>query len=172
MNKNILKQQKMFYLIGFLLTMSAEIQAQSYNVDSVLQHQPEYIQKHHINIRGNLNNSRIVFENEKVGRVAFLGGSITEMKGWHNEVMDQLKQRFPTTKFEFVEAGIGSTGSTPGAFRIKKDALMNGKVDLLFVEAAVNDHTNGFDSIAQIRGMEGEIRQALLSNCFNCTSCP
>jgi hypothetical protein len=164
MNKNILKQQKMFYLIGFLLTMSAEIQAQSYNVDSVLQHQPEYIQKHHINIRGNLNNSRIVFENEKVGRVAFLGGSITEMKGWHNEVMDQLKQRFPTTKFEFVEAGIGSTGSTPGAFRIKKDALMNGKVDLLFVEAAVNDHTNGFDSIAQIRGMEGEIRQALLSN--------
>jgi hypothetical protein len=32
------------------------------------------------------------------------------------------------------------------------------------VEAAVNDDTNGFDSIAQIRGMEGEVRQALLSN--------
>ncbi|MCX6309378.1 MAG: prolyl oligopeptidase family serine peptidase [Bacteroidia bacterium] len=133
-------------------------------VDFVVQHQPEYLQKHHINFRGNLNNSRFVFEHEKVGRVAFLGGSITEMKGWHNAVMEQLKQRFPHTTFEFVEAGIGSTGSTPGAFRMKKDVLMNGKVDLLFVEAAVNDHTNGFDSIAQIRGMEGEIRQALLSN--------
>ena len=133
-------------------------------VDFVLEHQPEYLQKHQINCRGNLNNSRFVFENQKVGRVAFLGGSITEMKGWHNIVMEQLQQRFPNTKFEFIEAGIGSTGSTPGAFRMKKDVLMNGKVDLLFVEAAVNDHTNGFDSIAQIRGMEGEVRQALLSN--------
>lgn len=133
-------------------------------VDFIVQHQPEYLQKHHINLRGTLNNSRYIFENEKVGRVAFFGGSITEMNGWHNAVMEQLKQRFPNTKFEFVEAGIGSTGTTPGAFRMKKDVFMNGKVDLLFVEAAVNDDTNGFDSIAQIRGMEGEIRQALLSN--------
>ena len=34
-------------------------------VDSVLEHQPEYLQKHHINLRGNLNNSRYIFENEK-----------------------------------------------------------------------------------------------------------
>jgi lysophospholipase L1-like esterase len=133
-------------------------------VDFVLQHQPDYLQKHHINLRGNLNNSRLIFENEKVGRVAFLGGSITEMKGWHTIIMEQLKQRFPHTKFEFVEAGIGSTGTTPGAYRMKKDVLEKGKIDLLFVEAAVNDDTNGFDSIAQIRGMEGEVRQALLSN--------
>jgi len=133
-------------------------------VDFVLQHQPEYLQKHYLNLRGNLNNSRFIFEHEKVGRVAFLGGSITEMKGWHNIVMEQLKQRFPHTHFEFVEAGIGSTGTTPGAFRMKKDVLNLGKIDLLFVEAAVNDHGNGFDSIAQIRGMEGEVRQALLSN--------
>ena len=133
-------------------------------VDFVLEHQPEYLQKQYINYRGNLNNSRFIFENQKAGRVAFLGGSITEMKGWHNIVMEQLQQRFPNTKFEFIEAGIGSLGSTPGAFRMKKNVLMNGKVDLLFVEAAVNDHTNGFDSIAQIRGMEGEVRQALLTN--------
>jgi len=133
-------------------------------VDFVLQNQPEYQEKQHVNIRGNMNNSQLIFEKGKVGRVAFLGGSITEMKGWHNLVMDYLNQRFPDTKFDFVEAGIGSTGSTPGAFRMKKDVLMNGKVDLLFVEAAVNDDTNGFDSIAQIRGMEGEVRQALLTN--------
>lgn len=133
-------------------------------VDFVMQHQPQYKEKQHINFRGDLNNSRFLFENAKVGRVAFLGGSITEMKGWHTIVMEQLKQRFPHTMFEFIEAGIASTGTAPGAFRMKNDVLSHGKVDLLFVEAAVNDDTNGFDSIAQLRGMEGEIRQALLSN--------
>ncbi|NDP21063.1 MAG: SGNH/GDSL hydrolase family protein [Paludibacter sp.] len=133
-------------------------------VDTIYRQLPSCKVKHYINLRGNLNNSRIIFENERVSRVAFLGGSITEMKGWHNIVMAQLKERFPYTKFEFVEAGIGSTGSTPGAFRLKNDVLKNAKVDLLFVEAAVNDDTNGFDSISQIRGMEGEVRRALLSN--------
>lgn len=125
---------------------------------------PEYLAKHYIQFRGNLNNARYVFDHKKFGRVAFLGGSITEMKGWHNMVMEHLKQCFPETNFDFVEAGIGSTGTTPGAFRMEKDVLSKGKVDLLFVEAAVNDHTNGFDSLAQIRGMEGEVRHALLSN--------
>lgn len=133
-------------------------------VDSIDRLTPTYLAKQHINYRGNLNNSRLIFEKDKVGRVAFLGGSITEMRGWHNTIIDELKRRFPSTKFDFIHAGIGSTGSTPGAFRMGKDVLMRGKVDLLFIEAAVNDQTNGFDSVAQIRGMEGEVRQALLSN--------
>ena len=119
---------------------------------------------HYINYRGSLQNAQTVFTSTKHGKVAFLGGSISEMKGWHNAVMDDLKQRFPTTSFDFIEAGIGSTGTTPGAFRMEKDVLSKGKIDLLFVEAAVNDHTNGFDSLSQIRGMEGEVRHALLAN--------
>ncbi|MEI6555136.1 MAG: SGNH/GDSL hydrolase family protein [Paludibacter sp.] len=133
-------------------------------VDTINRQTAIYKQKQHLNSRGNLNNTRLIFEKEKVGRVAFLGGSITAMKGWHNQVMVYLTNRFPDTKFDFIEAGIGSTGSTPGSFRMKKDVFKNGKVDLLFVEAAVNDDTNGFDSIAQIRGMEGEVRQALIYN--------
>ena len=31
--------------------------------------------------RGNFDNSRLVFEKEKKGHVAFMGGSITEMNG-------------------------------------------------------------------------------------------
>lgn len=76
----------------------------------------------------------------------------------------RLKQRFPYTKFTFVAAGIPSTGSTPGAFRLTDDVLSKGKVDLLFVEAAVNDDTNGFSAIEQVRGMEGIVRHALVSN--------
>ncbi|MDD4590580.1 MAG: alpha/beta fold hydrolase [Parabacteroides sp.] len=133
-------------------------------VNFILRQQPEYQAHQHINLRGDMQNSFIKFEKERKGRVAFLGGSITEMNGWHNMVEQILKQRFPYTEFEFIEAGIGSTGSTPGAFRLQQDILSKGPVDLLFVEAAVNDHTNHFTAEQQIRGMEGEVRHALTAN--------
>ena len=55
-------------------------------------------------------------------------------------------------------------GSTPGAFRFENDVLKNGKIDFLFLEAAVNDETNKTDSVAIIRGMEGIVRHALNEN--------
>ncbi len=133
-------------------------------VDFIIRNQTDYKDKQYINPRGSLKNSFFKFEKERKGRVAFLGGSITEMEGWRNLIMQQLKQRFPYTFFEFINAGIPSTGSTPGAFRIQNDVLDNGPIDLLFVEAAVNDDTNGFNYIEQVRGMEGEVRRALLNN--------
>ena len=133
-------------------------------VNFVMREQPEYQAYQHLNVRGSLNNSFVKFEKERKGRVAFLGGSITEMNGWRNQVEQILKQRFPYTDFEWVEAGIGSTGTTPGAFRLNNDVLSKGKIDLLFVEAAVNDHTNEFTATEQVRGMEGEVRHALEAN--------
>lgn len=133
-------------------------------VDFILRHQPTYQKYIHSSARGRLQNSFLKFERERSGRVAFLGGSITEMKGWKDEIENDLKQRFPYTAFDFVEAGIGSTGTTPGAFRLPHDVLSQGKIDLLFVEAAVNDDTNHFSPLEQVRGMEGEVRQALLNN--------
>jgi lysophospholipase L1-like esterase len=115
---------------------------------------------------GNFNNSRIKFEKEKVGRVAFLGGSITYNGGWRDSICNYLKQRFPQTKFEFINAGIPSTGSVPGAFRFANDVWSKGKIDLLFEEAAVNDGSDGNDmtSTLMIRGMEGIIRHARTVN--------
>lgn len=133
-------------------------------VTFILRNQPAYQAYQQYTTRGNLQNSFIRFEKERKGRVAFLGGSITEMNGWKDMIEKQLTQRFPYTEFEFVEAGIGSTGTTPGAFRLDHDVLSKGKIDLLFVEAAVNDDTNHFSAIEQVRGMEGEVRHALLSN--------
>jgi len=123
-----------------------------------------YESKMAINFRGNYENSRLKFEQTKKGRVAFLGGSITTNPGWRNKVCDYLTQRFPATKFEFINAGIASTGSTPGAFRLERDVLSRGKIDLLFEEAAVNDATNGVNPQLQVRGIEGIINHALHSN--------
>jgi len=121
-------------------------------------------EKMHIQHRGSFQNSKIKFEREKKGRVAFMGGSITEMTGWRDMVCQELQRRFPDTEFDFINAGISSTGTTPGAFRFERDVLCHGTVDLLFEEAAVNDETNHFNDTEQIRGMEGVIRQARLSN--------
>ena len=114
--------------------------------------------------RSSMQNSFLKFSKEKSGRVAFMGGSITEGGGWRDSVCAHLQHKFPDTKFEFINAGISSTGSTPGAFRLKDDVLAKGAIDLFFEEAAVNDRTNGFNDVAQIRGMEGIIRHMRLSN--------
>jgi sialidase-1 len=117
---------------------------------------------HHV--RTGLSNSFRKFKNEKVGRVAFMGGSITESPGWRDKFMQFLEEKFPDTKFEFINAGIASTGSTPGAFRLKSEVFTKGKIDLLVEEAAINDRTNGFNSAAQVRGMEGLVRHSLTEN--------
>lgn len=115
-------------------------------------------------IRVSLNNSSLKFENEKKGRVVFLGGSITYNSGWRDSVCNFIQHKFPNTEFEFINAGIPSMGSTPGAFRFERDVLKNGKVDLLFVEAAVNDDTNKTAPREIIRGMEGIVRHAKTAN--------
>ena len=114
--------------------------------------------------RGSLTASALRFEKEKTGRVAFLGGSITYNPGWRDSVSRAIQQRFPGTRFEFINAGIPSLGSLPDAFRMNQDVLSKGRIDLLFVEAAVNDRTNEYPSYAQIRSMEGIVRQARIAN--------
>ncbi len=115
-------------------------------------------------LRDGLTHCRERFTTTKQGRVVFLGGSITASAGWRDQVCEDLKRRFPETKFDFINAGIPSLGSTPGAFRLVRDGLSQGPVDLLFAEAAVNDDTNGFNGIEQVRGMEGIVRHALQTN--------
>ncbi|MDG1854188.1 MAG: hypothetical protein P8I97_08515, partial [Verrucomicrobiales bacterium] len=103
----------------------------------------------------------IQFLGKKEGRVAFIGGSITQMNGYRPMVADWLKARFSQTKFEFINAGISSTCSTTGAFRLKEHVLDKGRIDLFFIEFAVNDDQDaGHEKRECVRGMEGIIRHA------------
>jgi len=118
-----------------------------------------------INLRGSLDNCRIKFEKEKRGTVAFIGGSITEMNGYRPMVCDLLQRRFPKTEFKFIDAGIASTCSTTGAFRVQSDVLSKGPIDLFFIEFAVNDDQDAAHTRAEcIRGMEGIIRHCRREN--------
>jgi len=147
-----MKSYKLFFFSVLFFSMISFSNAQK--IDSKSYH----------TIRGNLKNSAIKFEKEKIGRVVFLGGSITYNSGWRDSICQYFQQEFPETDFDFINAGIPSMGSTPGAFRFERDVLKNGKVDLLFVEAAVNDDTNKTEPEAIIRGMEGIVRHAKTAN--------
>lgn len=96
--------------------------------------------------------------------VAFLGGSITHNPGWQDSVCQYLQTKFPQTEFHFINAGISSLGSLPDVFRLQQDVLDSGKIDLLFIEAAVNDRVNETDSTTQIRSLEGIVRHARKKN--------
>ena len=101
--------------------------------------------------RGNLMRSFDKFEGGKFGRVAFLGGSVT-LKNWRELVMDYLRQRFPATTFDFINAGLAGTPAELGAFRLEQDVFADGPVDLLFLEFAVNG--------GSLEAMEGIVRHA------------
>ncbi len=115
-------------------------------------------------LRSRFDNSRIQFQRNKRGSVAFIGGSITEMNGYRPMVASYLQERFPETEFTVTDAGISSTCSTTGAFRLKSDVLSSDP-DLLFVEFAVNDDQDAAHAAREcLRGMEGIIRHARLHN--------
>lgn len=118
----------------------------------------------YIHVNGGMRAAFEKFRRTKTGTVTFLGGSITYGPGWRDKVSAYLRERFPDVKLQFINAGIGSLGSTPHAFRFGRDVLGHGVPDLLFVEAAVNDRVNGFDRQSQLRAIEGILRQMYASN--------
>jgi len=119
--------------------------------------------KHNVILRGSYSNSQLQFKG-KTGRVAFMGGSITQMNGYRPMVAAHLKKIHPETKFEFINAGISSTCSTTGAFRLRSQVLEKGKIDLFFIEFAVNDDQDAGHAYREcVRGMEGIIRQARMA---------
>lgn len=113
-----------------------------------------------VHVRGHLQRALVKIAGQSEARVAFLGGSITEMEGYRPLVEKWLTERFPQTKFSFIRAGISSTCSNTGAFRFQRDVAAQGPVDLLLVEFAVNDDQDAHhDADGCVRGMEGILRQ-------------
>ena len=143
---------------GVLWTLDVPIPERGANVDPA---GPTACNEPHsfITPRDGLHNAHIRFDVEKRGRVAFLGGSITFMNGWRDQVCQSLRRRFPETQFDFVNAAIPSTDTTMGAHRLARDVFAGGPVDLLFVEFAVNDRYNERTRKARLRGAEGILRQ-------------
>ncbi|MES2279281.1 MAG: GDSL-type esterase/lipase family protein [Bacteroidota bacterium] len=138
--------------IGFITKSQAKPTADSLKSEAYISH------------FGNLDNINLRIKTEKNATVAFFGGSITNMVGWRDMVCKYLSITYPGTHFTFINAGIPSLGSLPHAFRLDKDVLSKGRIDLLFIESAVNDRVNGTNEQTQRRALEGIVRQTLTAN--------
>ncbi len=95
--------------------------------------------------------------------VAVIGGSITAgakattpEKRYGNLIADWWQRKFPNAKVQFVNAGIGATGSNFGALRARRD-LLSRQPDFVVVEYAVNDANDQ----ASAEALEGLLRQIL-----------
>ncbi len=99
---------------------------------------------------------------EKV-TVAVIGGSITQgakatkpEQRYGNLMADWWRKAFPKAQIEFVNAGVGATGSNFGALRAQRD-LLSHNPDFVVVEYGVNDgNTQVFAET-----LEGLLRQIL-----------
>ncbi len=113
-----------------------------------------------IKVRSDFGNLKAAAERGEI-RVVALGGSITQNAKGHSAMVPAwLQEKYPDAKVQAVNAGLSSTCSTTGAFRLGRDVLEKGNVDLLVVEFAVNDDQDAMHSRQDaIRGMEGIIRQ-------------
>lgn len=95
--------------------------------------------------------------------VAVIGGSITAGAKasrpelcYGNRIAAWWRSTFPKAEIQFVNAGIGATGSNYGALRAQGD-LLSRHPDLVVVEYSVNDG-NGKESA---ESLEGLVRQIL-----------
>ena len=113
-----------------------------------------------------LNNTYYRLTEEKELNIAYFGGSVTngygsssDEKTWRAIVTNYLKDKFPQSKINSLNASIGGTGTEFGAYRAVQDLqLETYKPDLVFVEFAVNDVIDGTNSADSKIYMETIIR--------------
>lgn len=120
-------------------------------------------------ISGNKARLAKVFKRAQAGEeitVAYLGGSITQGSSAGNELCyarlttNWLEEKFPDAKINYVNAGIGATGSYIGVFRTDRDVLVH-EPDLVFIDFSVNDTTE--HTQRNIESYEGVLRKLWLS---------
>jgi lysophospholipase L1-like esterase len=107
----------------------------------------------------------IMLKAEKGERIVIglIGGSITQgarasqiEKSYGYQVAKWWKENFSTAEISISNAGIGSTGSDVGVFRLNNH-LLRYKPDLVFIEFSVNDANTKMSA----EKIEGIIRQIL-----------
>ncbi len=98
--------------------------------------------------------------------IAAIGGSITQGAAatraeyrYPNRVAKWWKDTFPQAQVEFINAGIGATGSYIGAHRVREHLLRN-KPDFVISEYSVNDPNTELSA----ETLEGMLRQILKSD--------
>ena len=116
----------------------------------------DFSNEREFSIRGGLPNFITKAKSGKPLTIAYLGGSITRTDECYRlQSVAYLKNYFPNSTIQAVNAGISGTGTDLGVCRLQEQFLRYNP-DLVFVEFAVNGGPN--------EAMEGIIRQIIKYN--------
>ncbi|MDY3928124.1 MAG: SGNH/GDSL hydrolase family protein [Clostridia bacterium] len=98
--------------------------------------------------------------------IAFIGGSLTageidyvgtslptSSNKWTNQIIEYFGEKFPNKTIHAVNAGLGGTDSTCGAYRFDNH-ILSSNPDIVFIEFAVNDSGGGLGNSGNKRYME------------------
>lgn len=102
---------------------------------------------------GNTSKLKEVLKKKKI-KIAFLGGSITEgfnsseyAKCYAHRTYLWFKNKFDKSEVEYINAGIGATGSIIGVHRVYEQVIEKNP-DIVFIDAAVNDKNTENEKIS------------------------
>ena len=102
---------------------------------------------------GNTSKLKEALKKEKI-KIAFLGGSITQgfnsteyEKCYAHRTYLWFKNKFNKSEVEYINAGIGATGSIIGVHRVYEQVIEK-KPDIVFLDASVNDKNTENEKIA------------------------
>ena len=118
---------------------------------------------------GRLENVIRKLQNGDKVTIAMIGGSITEgggvndvTKSYGDQFIAALKEKYPDSEIEYVNAGVGGTPSALGIMRYTRDvsSACTQTPDLVVVEFAVND----YEEPTEGRAYESLVRQILSEN--------
>ncbi|MDS0524823.1 SGNH/GDSL hydrolase family protein [Clostridium sp. SHJSY1] len=117
----------------------------------------EEMLKNSIINKGNVIRIKKLFNKAKSGediRIGFFGGSITQgchatthENSYANRTYKWFKEKFKDVKVEYINAGVGATGSIIGVHRVKEQ-MLDFNPDIVFIDFAVNDKENIYNKIA------------------------
>lgn len=109
-----------------------------------------------VEVRGGLGNVRAKLERGQPVTVAFVGGSLTELPGWRDRFVAQLRRQWGEDAIVERNAGLSATGSDVAALRLDHEVLAHDP-DLVVVEFAANDVRA--EQLHVKRALEGIVRK-------------
>lgn len=145
-------KRALVFFITFLVVLNAVPQLNDWHLRDTMELQE----------RNGLPNYFHKIDSKTLVNVGFLGGSITQENGWRPKVMSWMRRNYSDNSFVEYNAAIGGTNSKYGAFRIDNQLLNKTKLDLVFVEFAVNDRAMDVTDIA--KSIEAIIYKVWLTN--------
>jgi sialidase-1 len=97
-------------------------------------------------------------------RMGFVGGDLTRRPGWAGFASHTIERRLQDSEVEWIGGGAPRCHVAGSALRFEHDLLVDGPLDVLFVECGLPERRAQLSDVEMRRGLEGIVRRARAAN--------